>query len=82
MHIAGRGLCSFWRSERGGLEYSEEIEWRISFIAAFSDGTIAGARFDEPLIVGISNDGYYVSSDVVGFLNYTDEQFSLTIETL
>jgi glucosamine--fructose-6-phosphate aminotransferase (isomerizing) len=54
------------------LNTAKKLTGAFSFIAAFSDGTIAGARFDEPLIVGISNDGYYVSSDVVGFLNYTD----------
>ena len=49
----------------------------FSFIVAFSDGTIAGARFDEPLIVGISKDGFHISSHVVGVLNYTDEPFSV-----
>ena len=56
---------------------SKKLAGAFSFIAAFSDGTIAGARYDEPLILGISNDGYYVSSDVVGFLNYTDRAIFL-----
>ncbi|MGH9965306.1 MAG: glutamine--fructose-6-phosphate transaminase (isomerizing) [Nitrososphaeraceae archaeon] len=56
---------------------SKKLAGAFSFIAAFSDGTIAGARFDEPLIVGISKDGYYISSDVVGFLNYTDRAIFL-----
>ena len=59
------------------LNTTKKLVGAFSFIAAFSDGTIAGARFDEPLIVGISNDGYYVSSDVVGFLNYTDRAIFL-----
>jgi glucosamine--fructose-6-phosphate aminotransferase (isomerizing) len=59
------------------LNTAKKLNGAFSFIAAFSDGTIAGARFDEPLIVGISNDGYYVSSDVVGFLNYTDRAIFL-----
>jgi glutamine---fructose-6-phosphate transaminase (isomerizing) len=59
------------------LNTARKLVGAFSFIAAFSDGTIAGARFDEPLIVGISNDGYYVSSDVVGFLNYTDRAIFL-----
>jgi glucosamine--fructose-6-phosphate aminotransferase (isomerizing) len=59
------------------LNTSKKLNGAFSFIAAFSDGTIAGARFDEPLIVGISNDGYYVSSDIVGFLNYTDRAIFL-----
>jgi glutamine---fructose-6-phosphate transaminase (isomerizing) len=59
------------------LNTAKKLTGAFSFIAAFSDGTIAGARFDEPLIVGISNDGYYISSDVVGFLNYTDRAIFL-----
>lgn len=56
---------------------AKRLTGAFSFIAAFSDGTIAGARFDEPLIVGVSSDGYYISSDVVGFLNYTDKAIFL-----
>lgn len=59
------------------LNTAKKLTGAFSFIAAFSDGTIVGARYDEPLIVGISNDGYYVSSDVVGFLNYTDRAIFL-----
>jgi glucosamine--fructose-6-phosphate aminotransferase (isomerizing) len=59
------------------LNTAKKLAGAFSFIAAFSDGTIVGARYDEPLIVGISNDGYYVSSDVVGFLNYTDRAIFL-----
>jgi len=59
------------------LNTAKKLAGAFSFIAAFGDGTIAGARFDEPLIVGISNDGYYISSDVVGFLNYTDRAIFL-----
>jgi glutamine---fructose-6-phosphate transaminase (isomerizing) len=63
---------------RGAVQNTaKKLAGSFSFIAAFSDGTIAGARFDEPLIVGISNDGYYISSDVVGFLKYTDRAIFL-----
>ena len=63
---------------RGAVQNTaKKLAGAFSFIAAFSDGTIAGARFDEPLIVGISNDGYYISSDVVGFLKYTDRAIFL-----
>jgi glucosamine--fructose-6-phosphate aminotransferase (isomerizing) len=59
------------------INTAKKLAGAFSFIAAFKDGTIAGARLDEPLIVGISNDGYYISSDVVGFLNYTDRAIFL-----
>ncbi|MGA2199964.1 MAG: glutamine--fructose-6-phosphate transaminase (isomerizing), partial [Nitrososphaerales archaeon] len=44
-----------------------------SFAAVFPDGTLAAARFHEPLIVGISRDGYLVASDILGFVEQTDK---------
>ncbi|MFZ0647023.1 MAG: glutamine--fructose-6-phosphate transaminase (isomerizing), partial [Nitrososphaeraceae archaeon] len=34
-------------------------------------------RYDEPLIIGLPNDGYFISSDVLGFLQYTDRAIFL-----
>lgn len=48
------------------------LKGTFAFLALFDDSTICGARYDEPLIVGISQDGYFISSDVLGFLKYTD----------
>ena len=39
----------------------------------FEDGTLAAARFHEPLIIGIGKDGYFLSSDVLGFIEQTDD---------
>ena len=44
-----------------------------AFVAVFNDGMLAAARFHEPLIVGIGNEGYFVSSDVLGFVEHTDQ---------
>jgi len=44
-----------------------------AFVAVFNDGMLAAARFHEPLIVGIGNEGYFVSSDVLGFAEHTDQ---------
>ena len=49
----------------------------FAFVAVFDDSTLCGARYDEPLIVGITNDGYFISSDVLGFLKYTDNAIFL-----
>ncbi|HYY71414.1 MAG TPA: glutamine--fructose-6-phosphate transaminase (isomerizing), partial [Nitrososphaeraceae archaeon] len=38
---------------------------------------VAGARLDEPLIIGIGNNGNFISSDVLGFLEYTDKAIFL-----
>jgi glucosamine--fructose-6-phosphate aminotransferase (isomerizing) len=53
------------------------LKGSFAFIALFDDSTLCGARYDEPLIVGISPEGYFISSDVLGFLNYTDNALFL-----
>jgi glucosamine--fructose-6-phosphate aminotransferase (isomerizing) len=52
-----------------------EIEGQYSFIALFMNGTMAAARFHEPLILGVGgNDrGNFVSSDILGFIEKTDD---------
>ncbi|MGD0638318.1 MAG: glutamine--fructose-6-phosphate transaminase (isomerizing) [Nitrososphaerales archaeon] len=49
------------------------LKGNYSFAAVFPDGTLAAARFHEPLIVGISRDGYLVASDILGFVEQTDK---------
>jgi glucosamine--fructose-6-phosphate aminotransferase (isomerizing) len=53
------------------------LKGSFAFVAVFQDGTIAGARYEEPLIIGVANDGYFISSDVLGFLQYTDKAIFL-----
>ena len=55
----------------------KRLKGNFAFVAVFQDGTIAGARYEEPLIVGVANDGYFISSDVLGFLQYTDKAIFL-----
>lgn len=55
----------------------KRLKGNFAFVAVFQDGTIAGARFEEPLIIGVANDGYFISSDVLGFLKYTDKAIFL-----
>jgi glucosamine--fructose-6-phosphate aminotransferase (isomerizing) len=55
----------------------ERIKGSFAFVAVFSNGTIAGARYDEPLIIGISPDALFLSSDVLGFLKHTDQAIFL-----
>ncbi|WP_337863926.1 glutamine--fructose-6-phosphate transaminase (isomerizing) [Nitrososphaera sp.] len=59
------------------METCKRLKGTYGFVAVFQDGTIAGARFEEPLIIGVANDGYFVSSDVLGFLQYTDKAIFL-----
>ncbi|VFJ12981.1 glutamine--fructose-6-phosphate transaminase (isomerizing) [Candidatus Nitrosocosmicus franklandus] len=55
----------------------KKIRGSFAFVAVFNNGVIAGARFDEPLIIGISSDALFLSSDVLGFLKYTDKAIFL-----
>ncbi|MGI0020234.1 MAG: glutamine--fructose-6-phosphate transaminase (isomerizing) [Nitrososphaera sp.] len=55
----------------------KRLQGTYGFVAVFQDGTIAGARYEEPLIIGVANDGYFISSDVLGFLQYTDKAIFL-----
>ncbi|HEY8139502.1 MAG TPA: glutamine--fructose-6-phosphate transaminase (isomerizing) [Nitrososphaera sp.] len=59
------------------IQTCKKLKGNFAFVAVFEDGTIAGARYEEPLIVGVANDGYFLSSDVLGFLQYTDKAIFL-----
>jgi len=50
-----------------------QLKGHYSFVVIFEDGTLAAARFHEPLIVGVGKDSYYLSSDVLGFIERTDD---------
>jgi glucosamine--fructose-6-phosphate aminotransferase (isomerizing) len=43
----------------------------------FENGTLAAARYHEPLIVGVGEDDYFLSSDVLGFIERTDDAIYL-----
>jgi glutamine---fructose-6-phosphate transaminase (isomerizing) len=49
------------------------LQGEYSFVAIFEKGVLAAAKFHEPLIIGIGKKGYFVSSDVLGFVEHTDE---------
>ena len=55
----------------------KQLVGSFAFVAIFNSSTLCGARYDEPLIVGIGNDDYFLSSDILGFLNYTDRAIFL-----
>jgi glutamine---fructose-6-phosphate transaminase (isomerizing) len=59
------------------IKTCEMLKGTYAFVAIFKDGTIGGARLDEPLIVGISDNQYFISSDILGFLKYTDKAIFL-----
>jgi glucosamine--fructose-6-phosphate aminotransferase (isomerizing) len=59
------------------LSTCQRLKGSYAFVAIFKDGTIAGARWEEPLIVGIADSEYYLSSDVLGFIKFTDKAMFL-----
>jgi glucosamine--fructose-6-phosphate aminotransferase (isomerizing) len=56
------------------------LEGKYAVAAIFDDGTLAGVRNHEPLILGVGKDGYFVASDVMGFANQTDKVIYLENE--
>ena len=50
-----------------------QLNGQYAFVIIFEDGTLAGARFHEPLIVGVGKNSYYLSSDILGFIDRTDD---------
>jgi glucosamine--fructose-6-phosphate aminotransferase (isomerizing) len=55
------------------IQTVSRLKGNFAFVAVFENGTLTAARFHEPLIIGVGKDGYFVSSDVLGFVEYTDE---------
>jgi glutamine---fructose-6-phosphate transaminase (isomerizing) len=57
-----------------------ELRGKFAVAAIFDDGTLAGLRSHEPLILGVSKEGYFVASDVLGFASQTDKVIYLDNE--
>ena len=54
------------------IETCKCLKGAFAFVSVFENGALTGARFDEPLIIGIDQNAWFISSDVLGFLKYTD----------
>jgi glucosamine--fructose-6-phosphate aminotransferase (isomerizing) len=54
-----------------------ELKGRYAFIALFADGTLAAARYHEPLVIGMAIFGVFLASDVIGFITHTDDAIYL-----
>jgi glucosamine--fructose-6-phosphate aminotransferase (isomerizing) len=72
-HLLERYYAEQKNIKKAVIETCRRLKGSYAFVAAFEDGTICGSRYDEPLIIGSVNNGYFISSDVLGFLEYTDK---------
>jgi glucosamine--fructose-6-phosphate aminotransferase (isomerizing) len=59
------------------LKTVSEIKGHYAFVAMFENGQLAAARFHEPLIIGIGQNDFFLSSDVLGFIEFTDDAIYL-----
>jgi glucosamine--fructose-6-phosphate aminotransferase (isomerizing) len=59
------------------IETCKRLKGTFAFVSVFENGELGGARFDEPLIIGLDKNGCFISSDVLGFLQYTDKAIFL-----
>ncbi len=55
------------------LKTVSKLQGHYAFVAMFENGQLAAARFHEPLIIGVRQDDFFLSSDVLGFIEYTDD---------
>lgn len=72
-HLLERYYAEQKNIKKAVIETCRRLKGTYAFVAAFEDGTICGSRYDEPLIIGTVNNGFFISSDVLGFLEYTDK---------
>ena len=56
------------------------LKGHFAFVAMFQNGTLSAARNHEPLLIGIGKNGYFLSSDVLGFIEKTDDVIYLDNE--
>ena len=62
------------------LKTVSELTGQYSFIAMMKDKSLIGVKNHEPLILGLGEDGYYLSSDVLGFAKHVDKVIYLDDE--
>jgi len=59
------------------LKTVSQLKGHYAFVVMFEDGTLVAARFHEPLIIGVGKNSYFLSSDVLGFIENTDDAIYL-----
>ncbi|RMW38369.1 MAG: glutamine--fructose-6-phosphate transaminase (isomerizing) [Nitrosopumilus sp.] len=55
------------------LKTVSQLKGHYAFVAMFENGQLVAARFHEPLIIGVGENDFFLSSDVLGFIEFTDD---------
>jgi glucosamine--fructose-6-phosphate aminotransferase (isomerizing) len=55
------------------IQTVSRLKGNYAFVVMFENGTLAAARYHEPMIIGVGKNDYYLSSDVLGFIEQTDD---------
>ena len=62
------------------IKMVSKLTGQYSFIAMLKDKSLVGVKNHEPLILGLGSDGYYLSSDILGFAKHVDKVIYLDDE--
>jgi glucosamine--fructose-6-phosphate aminotransferase (isomerizing) len=53
------------------------LKGSFAFLAIFNNGTLVGVKNHEPVIIGLTDSGCIISSDVLGFIKHTNKAIYL-----
>ena len=59
------------------MRTTSQLKGHFAFVAMFDNGELAAAKFHEPLILGLGKNDYFLTSDVLGFIEFTDNAIYL-----
>ena len=72
-NLLQRNLDQLQDTKEALLKTVSELDGHYSFVAMLENGQIIAARYHEPLIVGVGKNNFFLSSDVLGFIEHTDD---------
>jgi len=64
-------------AKKATLESIKYLKGHFAFLAIFDDETLVAVRNHEPVIIGLAPLGYIIASDVLGFIESTDQAIYL-----
>ena len=77
VNLIQQNLSKYSDVKESILKTVSQLKGHFAFVVMFDDGTLVAARFHEPLIIGIGKNSYFISSDVLGFIENTDDAIYL-----